>query len=94
MSPQQLVEGNAQLWGRKGRGYSVREARAPTAAPPSPGLRSTPAWPLAPRPAAQGRGGRGRPPLVVCLEGKKGSRGEKPKVGLAEGLPGNSTTLA
>lgn len=37
---------------------------------------------------------RGRPPLVVCLQGKGGRRGEKPKVGLAEGLTGNSTTLA
>ena len=48
----------------------------------------------APQAPAQGPEVRGRPPLVVCLEGKERMRGEKPKVGLAEGLTGNSTTLA
>lgn len=64
--------------------------------PPTSGLRSAcPRLPARPsRPPAPGPEVRGRPPLVVCLEGKEGRRGEKPKVGLAEGLTGNSTTLA
>lgn len=69
---------------------------------PAPSRRLTPRFwaarhprpsPQPPRPPAQGPEVRGRPPLVVCLEGKE-RRGEKPKVGLAEGLTGNSTTLA
>ena len=74
-----------------------REAgpRASPARPTASGLCGTPApSPQAPRPPAQGPEVRGRPPLVVCLEGKEERRGEKPKVGLAEGLTGNSTTLA
>lgn len=67
---------------------------SPPAHPPTSGLRSTPAPAPAPQAPAQGPEVRGRPPLVVCLEGREGRRGEKPKVGLAEGLTGNSTTLA
>jgi hypothetical protein len=94
MSPQQLMEGNAQLWGRRGRRYSVEGGQGPTAAPCS--LQGCTAPPTGPRSQACSPGpeGRGRPPLVGCLKGKEERRGEKPKVGLAEGLPGNSTTLA
>lgn len=70
---------------------SPRAAASPTAS----GLRGTPTpSPPPPRPPAQGPEVRARPPLVVYLEGKEERRGEKPKVGLAEGLTGNSTTLA
>lgn len=71
-------------------------ASTPPPAPPPQGCAAPRPWPLArpSRPPALGPEVRGRPPLVVCLEGKGGRRGEKPKVGLAEGLTGNSTTLA
>lgn len=89
---------NAQLWGGGQRiQCGGRLGPLPPARPrpcPLQGCAAPPPSPQLPRPAAQGPEGRGRPPLVVHLEGKEGRRGEKPKVGLAEGLPGNSTTLA
>lgn len=103
-----LEEGNksphSSLWkempssGGGGQRIVWREAGAPRLSPPAhpstSGLRSTPTPAPSPPGSSPGARGRGRPPLVVCLEGKEGRRGEKPKVGLAEGLAGNSTTLA
>lgn len=83
--------------GKGGRGFSVEGGPEPRASPPAhppQGCAAPPPPPPAPQAPAQGPEVRGRPPLVVCLEGKEGRRGEKPKVGLAEGLTGNSTTLA
>lgn len=93
-SPQQLVEGNAQLWegGQRIQCGGRLEPHASLPAHPPQGCTAPPPQPLAPQAPAQGPEVRGRPPLVVCLEGR--GRGEKPAVGLAEGLTGSSTTLA
>lgn len=96
-------EGGAEgtVWGGGGAPSLACQPRAAARTPPPPtpppqGCAAPRPWPLArpSRPPALGPEVRGRPPLVVCLEGKGGRRGEKPKVGLAEGLTGNSTTLA
>lgn len=104
---QTFEEGNksphSSLWkempssGEGGQRTVWREARAPClAASPSTHLRAAQHPRPSPSPPGSSPGAevRGRPPLVVCLEGREGRRGEKPKVGLAEGLTGNSTTLA
>lgn len=56
------------------------EARAPhlAASPPTSGLHSTPTPAPGPPAPAQGPEVRGRPPLVVCLEGR-GGEGRSPK---------------
>lgn len=83
--------------GEGGRGYSVGgrpEPHVSLPAHPPQGCTAPPPQPLAPQAPAQGPEVRGRPPLVVCLEGRGEGGGEKPTVGLAEGLTGSSTTLA
>ena len=98
-------EGNerphSSLWkempslGKEGQRIQCGGRPSPAPSLPAPGRCQHPCpSPQTPRPPAQGPEVRGRPPLVVCLEGKEERRGEKPKVGLAEGLTGNSTTLA
>lgn len=76
-SPQQLVEGNAQLWegGQRIQCGGRPEPHASLPAHPPQGCTAPPPQPLAPQAPAQGPEVRGRPPLVVCLEGR-GERGE------------------
>lgn len=78
MSPQQLVEGSAQL-SREGQGV-LRGPRRP-AAPAVQGL-------------GLGARGQGKATSGGSLGGERGGEGDEPKAGLAEGLTGSSTTLA
>lgn len=70
-SPQQLVEGNAQLWGRGAEDtvWGRPEPHVSLPAHPS-GPHSTPTPAPSPQALAQGPEVGGRPPLVVCLEGR------------------------